>query len=154
MTPVEYQELANRTCKQFPGGLTLPQFHTDLLHATLGISGEAGELVDSVKKSLIYSKPVDLVNLKEEAGDILWYMALLCRVLGCTFEELMAANIDKLKKRYPEKYTDAAAIARADKQETGETAKSEIGEDGKVVAINHLPSVPGVTPAVPDSPRV
>ncbi len=86
-----------------------------LIHAALGVAGEAGELVDTVKKSMFYGKPLDKENLKEEAGDTLWYLALLCQTLGCTLEEIAQANIDKLRVRYPEKYTDAAAVARADK---------------------------------------
>lgn len=115
ITTDEYLELTARTCKFFPVGLEMNGFKMDLLHAILGISGEAGELVDGFKKHLIYNKPLDVENLKEEAGDILWYMALLLRTIDTTFEEVMAANIVKLQKRYPEKYTDADAIARADK---------------------------------------
>lgn len=89
----------------------------DLLHALLGLSGEVGELVDPVKKSMFYGKPLDVENIKEEAGDILWYIAgPLCSALGCTLEDLARANVAKLRKRYPEKYTDQAAIDRADKQ--------------------------------------
>lgn len=120
MTPDEYLELTARTCKEFPVGLEMNGFKMDLLHAILGISGEAGELVDGFKKSLIYNKPLDVENLKEEAGDILWYMALLLRTIDTTFEEVMAANIAKLRIRYPEKYTDQAAIARADKTLPGD----------------------------------
>lgn len=118
ITAEAYLELTARTCKMFPIGMDIGTFNTDLLHAILGISGESGELVDGFKKSLIYGKAIDVENLKEEAGDILWYMALLLRTLNTTFEEVMAANITKLQRRYPEKYTDQAAIARADK--TGE----------------------------------
>src|SRR5437764_1204166 len=74
-----YLELTARTCKQFPIGMALTELQSDLLHAILGISGEAGELVDAFKKELIYGKTLDIENLKEEAGDILWYMALLLR---------------------------------------------------------------------------
>lgn len=115
MTADEYLELTARTCKAYPEGMDLSYEDADLLHAILGIGGEAGELVDGFKKHLIYARPLDVENLKEEAGDILWYMALLLRTLDTTFEEVMAANITKLQKRYPEKYTDQAAIARADK---------------------------------------
>lgn len=90
--------------------------HVDIIHASLGIGGEAGELVDSVKKSMCYGRPLDIENLKEEAGDLLWYISLLCRALNCTMEDLAIGNITKLYRRYPEKYTDAEAIARADKQ--------------------------------------
>ncbi len=65
---------------------------------------------------MFYGKPLDENNLKEEAGDILWYIAgPLCRALGCTLDEIAQINVNKLRARYPEKYTDAAALARADK---------------------------------------
>jgi len=113
----KYLELSNRTCKHISeeGIVILPEMY-DLLHATLGISGEAGELLDAVKKSFIYNKELDFVNAKEELGDILWYVALACRTLGVSFDEIMQMNIDKLTKRYPEKYTDEAAAYRADKK--------------------------------------
>jgi NTP pyrophosphatase (non-canonical NTP hydrolase) len=109
----EYIELANRTKKSF--SLSLTEVETDILHAAIGIAGEAGELIDAVKKYIIYGKPLDGDNIDEEMGDILWYLAIMAKALGTNFEKLMEANIDKLKLRYPEKYTDAAAHARADK---------------------------------------
>jgi NTP pyrophosphatase (non-canonical NTP hydrolase) len=115
-----YLNVTDRTCKHTLAE-TLDPFTYDMLHAALGISGEAGELLDAVKKSFIYRKVLDRENCKEELGDILWYIALACRTLGTTFEELMEQNIAKLSKRYPDKYSDIHAIARADKVETGET---------------------------------
>lgn len=117
MEAKKYLELSDRTCKHIgEDGITITPMMYDLLHAGLGAAGEAGELLDSIKKSFIYNKPLDIVNAREEIGDIFWYLALACRTLNITFEELMQENIDKLTKRYPEKYTDEHAIARADKQ--------------------------------------
>lgn len=88
----------------------------DLIHAAFGIAGEAGELIDPIKKAMFYGKPLDVENIREELGDLVWYVAAAaCRALGCTLEELATANIEKLRKRYPEKYTDEAAVVRADK---------------------------------------
>lgn len=98
-----------RTAKDM-GGLKM-----DLIHASLGISGEAGEFADAVKRHAVYGKELDRVNGLEELGDLLWYVALGCEKLSSTMAEVMQANIDKLAIRYPEKYTDAAALARADK---------------------------------------
>ncbi len=90
--------------------------NTDLIHAALGLTTEVGELADPIKKAMFYGKPLDEANIKEEAGDLLWYLAgPLCRALGCTLEELAAANIAKLRARYPDTYSDQHAIARADK---------------------------------------
>jgi NTP pyrophosphatase (non-canonical NTP hydrolase) len=113
MQPSDYIEFANRTKKQFCLGLGYTD--TDILHGAIGICGEAGELMDAVKKAFIYGKKLDVINVHEEMGDILWYMAILCKATGTSFEQLMIKNIDKLKARYPEKYTDSLASERLDK---------------------------------------
>lgn len=83
-----------------------------LLHAALGMSGESGEFVDSVKKHIFYGSEIDQINLKEELGDILWYIALACRALGTNIEELQTLNIEKLSKRYPDKFSKEKAENR------------------------------------------
>ena len=88
-----------------------------LLHSGLGVSGESGEFVDSLKKHIFYGSELDKVNLKEELGDMLWYIALACRVLDTTFEELQELNIGKLSKRYPDKFTKESAENRDVKNE-------------------------------------
>lgn len=86
------------------------------LHMVLGISGEAGELLDAVKKHVIYGKELDLENVTEEAGDILFYLEGLLQPLGITLDACRQATMDKLAKRYPGRtYTNQAAIGRADK---------------------------------------
>lgn len=72
-----------------------------MLHVVLGLQTESGELADVVKKHIFKQRPIDEVNLAEETGDILWYIAVLCDEFGWTFEELMDLNIKKLKSRYP-----------------------------------------------------
>ncbi len=83
-----------------------------LLHGAMGCVTEAGELIDALKKHIYYGRDLDEVNLKEEMGDMLWYMAILCDVLGTSFDELTDMNIAKLRKRYPEKFTSDKAINR------------------------------------------
>lgn len=83
-----------------------------ILHAALGISTEAGELLDAVKKSLFYGKPLDRTNLIEELGDLEWYMAVLRDELGVTQEQVQAVNLAKLQIRYPERFTSEAATVR------------------------------------------
>lgn len=86
------------------------------LHMAVGISGEAGELIDAVKKSAIYNKPLDRENVIEELGDIEFYMEGLRQSLNITREETIYANIAKLGKRYAGgKYSNDAAQQRADK---------------------------------------
>ncbi len=83
-----------------------------MLHGTIGVMTEAGELLDCVKKHLYYGKPLDDTNAKEEIGDILWYLAQICNAKSWSMEEIMQANIDKLRARYPEKFTEDNAINR------------------------------------------
>ena len=83
-----------------------------LLHGGMGISTEAGEFLDVLKKHIFYGKEIDYVNLSEELGDALFYIALCMDVLGISFEDVMEKNIEKLKARYPEKFTEDKAINR------------------------------------------
>lgn len=83
-----------------------------LLHAAMGLSTESGEFVDAMKKNIFYGKPIDRTNLKEELGDLFWYMAIAADALGTTFEELQRVNIEKLKFRYPDKFDAGYALAR------------------------------------------
>lgn len=87
-----------------------------LVHMVMGLAGETGELVDSIKKQLMYGKTPDLANLKEECGDILWYMANLLDSIGSSFDEVMELNVSKLNTRFPEgKFTESLAKERQDK---------------------------------------
>lgn len=87
-----------------------------LLHMSVGISGEAGELLDAIKKCVIYRKPLDRENVIEELGDLEFYMEGLRKALMITREETLQANIRKLSKRYEGlKYSDWSAQDRADK---------------------------------------
>lgn len=85
-----------------------------LIHAALGIAGEAGEIVDIIKKGVIYDKPGTSDVLLKECGDLLWYMAIMLDEFGSDFETVMMMNIKKLKERYPKGFTKEAAIARKD----------------------------------------
>lgn len=83
-----------------------------VLHSVLGVSSEAGELLDPIKKALFYGRPIDKVNLVEEIGDIMWYLAILADEIGVSLEDAKRINIAKLKKRYGDKFTTDAAIVR------------------------------------------
>lgn len=128
MTPNEYQNLsANSQCcspehhtnitKRFhyQSQTTTVDSSVDLCHAILGIGTESGELQDIYKKYLIYGKEIDFDNILEECGDLLWYIALALKASGYTMEEAMQSNVDKLKIRYPEKFTEKDALERKDK---------------------------------------
>ena len=88
----------------------------DLLHMAIGVSGEAGELLDAVKKAVIYNKEMDLENVIEELGDLEFYMSKIRQIVGITREEILKQNIDKLSIRYAKgKYSNDQAQERADK---------------------------------------
>jgi NTP pyrophosphatase (non-canonical NTP hydrolase) len=75
-----------------------------LLTASLGMSAEAGEFTEVVKKMVFQGKPYsedNVFHLKRELGDILWYVAQACMALDTNFDELMEMNVEKLKARYP-----------------------------------------------------
>lgn len=79
-----------------------------LTHYSLGVGSESGELQNALKRFVAYGKPVDAVNIKEELGDLLWYMARIMVMFGWTMEEVLAANIAKLEARFPEKFSQEA----------------------------------------------
>jgi NTP pyrophosphatase (non-canonical NTP hydrolase) len=94
----------------------LTPLQASILHMAVGVSGEAGELLDTVKKHCVYQKQLDINNVIEEAGDILFYLTGLLNELGLTINDCMESNVAKLSKRYPQhQYSNEAAIARADK---------------------------------------
>lgn len=115
MTPNEYLNLAEVTDHDDDGKSELAiRCHTkgQFLHYVLGLGTETGELQDVAKKAIAYGKPVDVVNVKEELGDLMWYIARICKLYGFTLEEVMETNINKLKARYGEKFTEHAALNR------------------------------------------
>jgi NTP pyrophosphatase (non-canonical NTP hydrolase) len=117
MLNISYSEFVAALTK--PGqavlsGLTPQTAH--LMHMAIGISGEAGELLDAVKKAAIYCKSLDLTNIVEELGDLEFYMEGLRASLNISRGEVIEANKSKLMKRYTSlHYSNEAAQARADK---------------------------------------
>lgn len=75
-----------------------------LIHAQMGMQTEVAEFADALKKSLFYGKPLDIINLKEEIGDLMWYMAIAMDELDTNFTTESDRVIKKLKSRYPEKF--------------------------------------------------
>lgn len=109
MTPNKYQELAMRT-NDGNANCRLRQAQVDnieydvggIFNACLGLSGEAGEFNDMIKKWVFHEKELDIEHLKKECGDILWYIAMMCHSFNWNMEEIMEMNIEKLKSRYPD----------------------------------------------------
>jgi NTP pyrophosphatase (non-canonical NTP hydrolase) len=83
-----------------------------VMHAIMGVVTEAGELQDQLKKHLIYGKPLDIVNLKEEDGDLRWYLALLETAIDADTDDILETNIAKLKARFPNKFNEVDALTR------------------------------------------
>ena len=75
-----------------------------LLTAALGLTAEAGEFTEVVKKIILQGKPYNednVFHMKRELGDICWYIAQACKALDTTFDEVIEMNVEKLEKRYP-----------------------------------------------------
>lgn len=106
----EYELLALRTAKWFDDN------KMNLMHAGMGLSSDAGEALDVVKAHTIYGKEFDREHFVEELGDSLWFIVLACKAAGVSLDYVAARNIAKLRQRYPNKYSDEQAIARADKE--------------------------------------
>lgn len=70
----------------------------------LGLAGEAGEVVDDIKKRIFHGREVPMEHTAEELGDVLWYVANIATECGLSLEDIMSQNMCKLLSRYPEKY--------------------------------------------------
>lgn len=84
----------------------------DLLHAIWGIQSELGEIAEELINSKAEKRQVNITNLKEETGDIMWYSAILMRACKTFFQNVAELNINKLKARYPDKFEDSKALNR------------------------------------------
>ena len=105
MTPNEYQRAAMRTATG--GGY-------DIVNAALGLAGECGEVADEVKKSMFQGHPFQPEKVAEELGDVLWYAALLADLLSVPLEKVMEMNIAKLRRRYPDGFSEQASRERTE----------------------------------------
>lgn len=97
MNEKEYLEKCKRTLSA----------REDLLeHMIIGIGTESGELLDAYKKHKFYKRELNIQNIKEEIGDLCWYLYQLCEEVEYTMEDARRDNIEKLAKRYPNKFED------------------------------------------------
>ena len=100
MTPNEYQRNAMRTAS----GISTSCPENLLLQGVMGMSGEAGEALDIVKKIMFQGHELNEAtkeHLIRELGDVLWYVATTAQALDVPLETVMQVNIDKLRARYP-----------------------------------------------------
>lgn len=113
MNTKEYEKQSARTmAPTMYDGVFIPE----TLHGIIGISTEAGELLDAVKKGLFYGHAPDMKNIREEIGDVMWYIFAVVRAEGWDLEEILQENIDKLRLRYPEQFTTEHSAIRLDKK--------------------------------------
>ena len=97
---LDYPVLATRLTELEVSGTNV----TQLLTAALGLSAEAGEFTEVVKKIIFQGKPYseeNVFHMKRELGDICWYLAQACMALDTTFDEVIEMNVEKLKALYP-----------------------------------------------------
>ena len=108
LTANEYQKLAMKTLN--------PELDKKdvLINGVMGLCGESGEAIDIVKKWLAQGHELDKEKLAKELGDISWYLAETAYALDIPLEEILRANIDKLKKRYPEGFEKERSIFRTE----------------------------------------
>ena len=108
MTINDYQKLAMSTLN--------PELSEKdvLINGVMGLCGESGEAIDLVKKWLAQGHELDREKLAKELGDICWYLAETATAIGYDLEDIMAANIEKLKKRYPQGFEAQRSINRTE----------------------------------------
>ena len=97
MNTIKYTEECKRTWNSGDANIE---------HCAYGLVTESAEIMDMLKKHKFYGRDFNMVNLKEEIGDLLYYIHILCDEIGYTMEQCRADNIEKLAKRYPDKFKD------------------------------------------------
>ena len=102
-----YQRMAEKTAR-FTG-----KTRKRVVVAALGVAGEAGEVADIIKKVVGHGHKLDLPKLKDELGDVLWYIAELSSALGLDLEDVAFHNVTKLKQRYPKGFSSEASKKNA-----------------------------------------
>lgn len=103
----QYQNEMRRTASDI-------KYNSDnLALGALGITGEAGEVADYIKKILYHNHEMSVEKLALELGDVLWYISYLSSVIGYDLDEIAQMNINKLKKRYPDGWDPDKSINRS-----------------------------------------
>lgn len=107
-TLAEYQQAAVRTINR---SLTTEQRMVD---AAAGLAEEAGEVLGLVRKHVFMHHELDRARLLTELGDALWCLTGVAAAVGVSLDEVAAANVEKLRRRYPDGYSDSASARRGD----------------------------------------
>ena len=109
MTINQYQQDAMRTAN--PDN---PMAYGMLVNGAMGLCGEAGEVVDIVKKFLFQGHDLSREHLAEELGDVAWYLAVTAYSIGYDLESVLAMNVEKRAKRYPQGFDRDHSVHRAE----------------------------------------
>ena len=123
----EYQKLAMRT-DSFNYDESNPQ-SLRLLNGLMGLNGEAGEAIDIYKKAMFQGHDIDIEEIIEELGDVLWYIALSADAISVSLDEIARLNIAKLRKRYPEGFSTEDSIERRDHDPNGEPDMPKVRDE-------------------------
>ena len=127
----DYARMAMRTCDMFSESAPLVAFISEMdydcdakktvsknihffkaLNGAMGLNGEAGEVIDILKKHIFQGHNFDKDHFIEEVGDCAWYIAQIADALGVSLQEIFLRNIEKLKSRYPDGFDKARSINR------------------------------------------
>lgn len=102
----EFQEKSIRTMNQDL------DFSEKVCNMIFGINGEVGEVTDILKKHFFQGHGLDIDHLEEELGDVMFYIVNLATLYGLDMETILQKNIDKLSKRYKDKFTIEQSLNR------------------------------------------
>ena len=105
------QQYRAEVLRTYAGGEDL---QSKMTLAALGLAGETGEVVDHVKKLLFQGHPLDPQHLKKELGDVFWYFTLALEACGFSLADIMACNVEKLRRRYPDGFDPERSINRSE----------------------------------------
>lgn len=89
-------------------------FNPNSVHAMLGLASEVGEVISIISKTLAYGKDLDMDKLKEELGDLKHFVSRLIDIYGFDESDIEQSNLDKLRKRFPNGYTNQDAINKTE----------------------------------------
>ena len=89
-----------------------------LFEKLLGLSEEVGEVLGKVKKAEFHGRTTDFEGIKKELGDVLWYVACIAHWYGFDLSAVASANVEKLRKRYPDGFSIERSVNRIDEGES------------------------------------
>lgn len=105
----EYQAQARRTMT-----LDAENFSHYICNHGLGLAGEAGEVIELIKKHVFHGHDLDRLMVRKELGDVLWYLAAIATLCGIDLDDVGEGNIQKLRERYPQGFSQQASQSRVE----------------------------------------